>query len=343
VSGTRLVIAISVLLLLAADSNCKGGKRMPGTKTRLNLAPLAVKDAASVAALELLETPQGAQLLTAVTRPAATGFGAETVISTHAPGRGDQGAPPLFAWRQVLPPPPAWDVAVNAGGSYALVYEKALGATYTLVAQGGGQTEVSVAGEYHRESFTRPRFVKRHPDEATRAIVAIAEKKWAVLFVRRPDGRYDRQGKLCDCSEALVVPFQGQFLLFYKVTVPGPVRGNLISPGRLYWLRLGRDFTPVGGAQEALPGHTVYEFDADVAAGALAVLATTATGTRLAVGAAPGAAWAVTEFNEAQSGANLTRPAVLVAGPQLYAAFLENALSAQGRVLVASAALGALR
>jgi hypothetical protein len=340
----KAMIAIGVSVILIGHGQCQE-KSMGARNLKFDMRPLVLNDMPSIVGLKLLETPQGVQLISSITKRGIAAVGAQTVISATPLIKTDQQMVTLFTIEQLLPPPPAWDIAINANGAYAVVYENALGATYVLEVISTGKTpsQTTVPAGYSQESFTTPNFIRRQTNENTRRISAIVDKKTGVVFAKTQDGSYQEQGELCQCAEALIVPYRDHFLLFYKVIVPGAVRGKLTSPGKLFWRPLDKGLVPTGDAREALADQTVFEFEVDVAEDVIAVVATTKSGTKLALSKAPEEAFSITAFDEVRQGESFSKPSVVIAKAQVYVALLENATLGQARILTGSAPITTLR
>jgi len=310
---------------------------MPNTPLEIPLSAVQAEGAPAITRVQLVAANKGVELLYSMTRPSSpAGRGYETSISSIGLGNGGHPSSRMWVIQQLLAPAPSWDAAPGSPPPYPLVYAKALGATYTLYLRRAKQAESGITADYAFESFTRPHFIKGGTDDATRAVTAIADEKSAVLFTRGPGGPYQRQAKLCDCSSAVMVKYKDDFLLFYKVTVPGPVRGNLLQPGKLLYVKLGSDFAPGEPPLEALPGSVVFEFDVATQGSNLAILATTKTGTILAHGPSLGAPLLSETFEEKQKGELASSPSVLLTDSRAQVAMLEGAQTAQARILIGS-------
>ncbi len=334
---TWIILGLPLLLRLLAI-NCKVEADMPKTTSEIPLSAVPVDGASAISKVQLVPGEKSIELLYSMTRPlTANGRGYETSISSIGIGNGGHPSSRLFSIPQLLAPPPSWDAAPASLGLYSVVYEKALGATFTLLLRDAKQAETAVTADYPFESFTKPHFIKGSQDDSTRMLTAISDEKSAVLFTRGPDGRYQRRAKLCDCSDAVILRYRNEFLLFYKVVTPGPVRGNLIQPGTLRYARLASDFVPTGTPVEALPGSVVFEFDVAAHEGNLAILATTKSGTILARGASLKEPLRLDAFEEKQKGELASSPSVLVTDSRVDVAIMESAQKRQARLLIGSA------
>ena len=339
--GVRSAWVILVLpwWLGVLASDYRVAKPMPNATIQIPLSAVPLEDASAISRVQLVPGEKGVALLYSMTR-ASSGprRGYETSISSIGTMSGAQPSSPLWVISQMLPPPPSWDAAPASSPPYPIVYEKALGATYALVLRTAKRADAAFAGDSPFESFTRPRFVKGSEDDHLRVVTAICDEKSAVLFLQEPDGRYQKHAKLCDCSDALILKHGDDFILFYKVTVPGPVRGKLLQPGKLMYVKLGKDFAPGGVPKEVLPGSVVFEFDAAAHESNLAILATTRAGTVLALGSSLLVPLLEETFEEKQKGELASSPSVLLTDSRVDVAMIESAQTRQARVLIGSVA-----
>src|SRR5579883_2753009 len=165
-----------------------------------------------------------------------------------------------------------------------------------------------VSAAYPLQSFSAPRFAR--PSGVPPAwLTAIADNRTCVAFPPAGSAAYHSLG---ECAEGLLVKTGVGFVYLCKTRVPGPVRGNLLSPGRIHIAALDAELRPAGPPVQ-LFGGIVYEFDADIIQGRLVVLATTPKGVMIAAGPAQGQATRLTSLEHALPVA-LTSPAI-VAGP----------------------------
>jgi hypothetical protein len=339
----QTVFIIGLLFLSIADINCGMVGQMQNKNSKVVLLPFQINGVSTITAVKLIETKQRVQLLSSITkRSAADAMGYETVISSTSIAKNGQSPSRAFVLTQLLPPPPSWDIGLNSDSSYSVVYEQALGGTYALLVKRAYNAAVSVTSNYPLESFTRPRFIKRNQDDPGRLITAIAEKKGAILFLRKQDGGYVKHAKLCDCNEAMMVRYKDGFILFYKVNVPGPVRGNLISPGKLYSVMLGKDFTPMGTAFEPFSNNIVFEFDADVSEDKVVIFATSKTGNILAIASPFPGPIKTLPVDETHSGETFTQPSVVSTKSHVHLAILDNAQTDKAQLLTGSSSVDAL-
>lgn len=313
--------------------------RMQLNTVKFTLRPLALASAAATAGLKLVDAAAGVQLITsATTAPPA---GAASTVFSMMPLRPTEGAAkPFRTLTHLLPAPPAWDLVLDGKAQrLALVHEKALGGSSVLLLSGFDKADAGLPAGYDAASYTLPRFVGKRSDAATQRITAIADSERAVWFERARSGGYERKGTLCDCVDALVVPYRGAFGLVYKTRVPGAVRGNLTWPGTLHWQPLDTQLAPTGTAQTLFDGYTVFEFAVDTAGDAIAMLLTTAQGTRLALAASPSGPWAGHAFTEPAQGEALSQPSLVLTPELVHMALLDQAGSAQARVLFGTASV----
>lgn len=337
-------LAIAALTLGPMAGPASGQeKHMDINAITLSLRPLAVPKAAALAGIKLLEAPGGVQLVLAATERKAAAQAETSLTVMPVGGAGEGGARPFSAWPQVLPVPPAWDLALDKSGArLALVHDEALGATFTLRLTGFDRSAGRLAEAAALASHTRPRFVGKRDDAAERRITAIADKAQAVLFELGAGGTYERKATLCECIDALVLPYLDRFVLLYKTRAPGLEGDPRPGAGTLHWRPLDARLVPLAEALPLFGAQTVFEFAADTTGVDIAVLATTPEGTRLAVASAPAGPWSVSGLVEAAHGQALSRPALALTAEGVHLALLEHAGSARARVLYGHAPLASL-
>lgn len=227
---------------------------------------------------------------------------------------------------QLLPPPPAWDLARLPEGGYELVHEFAGGAltSLTLHRTAAAGDEQPVSGQHPMESFARPRFV--HDDEPAAPVVAVVAESGGsiVVFTRTESGHpFSAYRRIIAGERPVALHTTDGYLLFYKRRVPGPVRGVNISPGVLQLAVLSTDFVPNGEPIRPLGDQTIYELDAVIGGGRALVVVTTPSGAALLGGASDGRA--MTVLRELSRDRPLSSPAMVGAGEELALAFIEDA------------------
>ncbi len=276
-------------------------------------------EAPAADSLRLMRDKGGVLLVVSRTTPTPP-LGANTVFSAFAPA--SPGAPwsVLAQVHEVVPAQPAWDVAAGPDGRPEIVYEKPGGAINALILRNAAGETQPVSAAYPLQSFSAPRFAR--PSGVPPAwLTAIADNRTCVAFPPAGSAAYHSLG---ECAEGLLVKTGVGFVYLCKTRVPGPVRGNLLSPGRIHIAALDAELRPAGPPVQ-LFGGIVYEFDADIIQGRLVVLATTPKGVMIAAGPAQGQATRLTSLEHALPVA-LTSPAI-VAGPpgKAYLAALDAA------------------
>jgi hypothetical protein len=192
---------------------------------------------------------------------------------------------PRAAWsevvrvQEVVPAELNWDVAIS-NGQTKIVHEKPGGATNSLSLWTASGSSQALTREYPMQSFSEPRFVKASQPPGW--VTAIVDNRTCVALslVRAEPYR-----KLGECAAGLLVQNGIGFAFVYKTGVPGPARGNGISPGRIHLASLDAQLRSSGPATVVFEG-VVFEFDADVIGDKLVVVATTPKGIVVAVGPA---------------------------------------------------------
>jgi hypothetical protein len=306
-------------------------KKMDESKPRLEASmPDAAVDAAAVRSLRLVAGPDGPRLAYSVTRPSGQPVlrHVTTVMLRATPGRAEA---PLVEVPQLLPPPPAWDLAHLPSGGYELVYEVAGGALNALVLRSTlpSGDEQRVSGQHPLESFAQPRFVREAPPPAP---VLAEHDDDLVVFTRPAAGQpFPKYRRITAGSGAVALTTAGGYLLFYKVLVPGPERGEDLSPGVLHVLPLSADFAPLGEPARPFGERVVYELDAATGDGRACVLATTQAGAALLCGAPDGRELAL--LREISRDRPLSSPALVRDGAGLAMAFIEDAGAKDARFL----------
>lgn len=289
----------------------------------LRLRPLAAA-ADGIDRIRLAQSAAGLRLIVSATQDKPV-VGARTTLSALSLTPNEGPLTTVATIDQLLPPPPAWDLALDAAGQRpAWVMERAMGGTYSVRLTGFDRREARVPDDPGLNSYGRPSFVDRHSDRALQAVVAIADDREAVLFERDADGRFQRRATLCSCIDATLLPFGQGFVLVSKRRVPGPVRGTAIAPGSLHLQALDARLAPVGNALEPVPGLVVYEFAADAQAGRLALLLTTGEGTRLLQSRAVDGPWLGMALDEDDQGTRLRSPTLALAADATAIALLDT-------------------
>jgi hypothetical protein len=196
-------------------------------------------------------------------------LGAETTFAALDAVNPGGGWRSLASVHQIVPAQPAWDTGAGSGGQVQIVYEKAGGAINALALRApSGETRV-LTGEYPMRSFSLPHFAK-YAGGLPLWVTAIVDNRICVALPVTQTGSYSELG---ECTEGLLVKGGSGFVFLAKKAVPGTVRGNSISPGRLQATPLGADLRQRGRPVE-VAGGTIYQFDADMVGDKLVIAAT---------------------------------------------------------------------
>jgi hypothetical protein len=179
--------------------------------------------------------------------------------------------------REVVPAQPEWDVATAADGQPEIAFERHGGAINALALLSASGSTEAITAAYPLQSFSGPRFAKSS-GQNPRWLTAILDNRTCVALPLTQDSRYRNLG---ECSAGLLLEIGSGFVFIYKTMLPGAVRGNLISPGRMHVATLDGELRPSGRAPTIFD-DTIFEFDADLIRDRLIVLATTPKGMLLA-------------------------------------------------------------
>jgi hypothetical protein len=318
---THIARYVGPLLLIACGRALE--KKMDKDEPLLETSiPGATVDVAGVSSLRLVAEPEGPRLAYSITRGSSNPvLRSVTVVMSRAAGsRTDT---PLVEFLQLLPPPPAWDVARLPSGGYELVHELAGGAltALTLRRTPPDGDEQAVSGHHPMESFARPRFVRDVEPPAP----VLAENNGDIIVFMRPDfgQSFSAYHRIVAGERPVGLHTAGGYLLFYKSRVPGPVRGVDIDPGVLQLVALSKDFVPNGEPVRPLGDRTIYELDAATGGGRVLVVVTTPSGAALLGGASDGRE--MTVLREFSRDGPLSSPAIVRDGEGLAMAFIEDA------------------
>jgi hypothetical protein len=205
--------------------------------------------------------------------------GANTVFSALVPKSTSPRWHIITTLNQVVPAQPMWDVAPDASRGIQLAFEQPGGAINALLLRDPSGSQQSITSNYPLHSFSLPRF-ERPSQTPPEWLTAVIDNRRCVAISVVQKVAYKDLGP---CSEALLVRSSTGFLLIHKTTIPGPVRGNRISPGRLYLAMLDNGMHPqkINGAGEVFDGSTIFEFDADMIDHKLVIVATTSSGMEI--------------------------------------------------------------
>jgi hypothetical protein len=220
-------------------------------------------------------------------------MGARTTISAVAPGASRARWKTVATLDEMVPAQPIWDVTLAEGSQPDIVYERPGGAINALLLRRASGATEGLSGAYPLQSFSDPRFA-RPTGKPPQWMTAVVDNRTCVALPLRPGAEYRTLG---ECSGAgLLVLMDSGFVYLYKTKVPGLVRGNLNSPGRLHLATLDAELRPTGPPTEVFSG-TIFEFDADVIRNKLVVLATTPSGIAILSGnAGPSGKMEIKEF-----------------------------------------------
>lgn len=210
-------------------------------------------------------------------------------------------------------------------------------------------------GIYVRARVVRPRVPAPAPQRPPIAALRIASGTTSpVLFAAASSGSYaaptvlPRAGTETPSDVRLLRLGQG-YLLLTKTRLSfaeddpeppeRPVAGDVTIPlGDLYATVLDAAYAPVGASTKILGDSPIYEFDADVRADRITILATTTDGAALIDAPVAGDALAAIPQTRIKWPRPLAAPAVHVAGDRVYLAMIESPATDRARVLTASLA-----
>jgi hypothetical protein len=245
---------------------------------------------------------------------------------------------------------PPVTVSVKAGSGRSRVFVKAPSdAEATLV------NHTDAGGIYLRPSFVRPRVRIPPPERPPIAALRIASGVTSpVLFLAAPAGSYAAPTPLPNAgtetpSVVRLLRLGNRYVLLTKTRLSfaegdpeppeRPVAGDVTIPlGDLFATVLDAAYAPVGASVKILGDIPIYEFDADVRADRMTILATTTDGAALIDGPLVQDAVAATARTRIPWPRPLAAPAVHAAGDRVYLAMIESPGTATARVLVASLA-----
>jgi hypothetical protein len=227
------------------------------------------REAAATERIRLIPAKDGHLVFLSETR-AARGFGYETAVLSRGPGDGPREL--QFKVQQILAVPSTWDVA-QQGGAYLLAVTIARGGNNGLTVVSPDGRQIPLRPARSADDLSRPRFVRHLKPDTDARISAIMAHGEVVVF--------DLSGKYTTVAPAIaavIVESAGGFSLIGKERIPGPVRGQDISPGKLLLTKLDAQFKAVGKPQPLLHGATIFEFDAVPVPQGVALFATTGPG-----------------------------------------------------------------
>lgn len=244
---------------------------------------------------------------------------------------------------------PSWDVAASSPGVEA-VWTVPGSAICPLNHAAGGGAALVPDGTDPRGVYQNPRFWRGSAGAGITASVPSADGYALAAIAGRPGTARTAilpaagGGLLLD---GLLLAGDGFHLMFARLrAVSGPertdLRGESIQPGVLRCLRLDQTFRPEDDASSPLGLTPVLEFDADISAGRVVVLATTQAGHVTAFGhaGARSTRWIATA--EARFVDKLLSPAVLADGDRAAAAMIAAPGPTTARILTGEIRLPAV-
>lgn len=200
-------------------------------------------------------------------------LGANTTFSARAALDPDGIWSTIATVSQMLPAQPKWDVAPATDGQLQIASEKPGGAINALMMLRRSGSTTALTTEYPLQSFSGPKFAKPS-GKPPQWLTAIVDNRTCVAIQLEQPAPYRTLG---ECSDGLLVQHGSGFIFIYKTNVSGTIRGNLISPGRIYLVMLNTELQSMGPPVEIFNG-TIFEFDADFVNDKLIIVATTQRG-----------------------------------------------------------------
>ena len=279
------IVLLSLILFSEMDCSMAATNKLE----LIELSPLPNGETANSVKLE--RTRDGIVAVASTSTPSPI-LGATTHYFALPVGGRETSWKTVASISQMVPSMIAWDAVILRDG-LQLTYELAGGAVNAIIVRTPSGVEQSVTASVPLESFSKPRF--EHTDgNAPVLLTAVLDQKQCVVLQVANAMPYQ---VLADCEEGVLIRNGTSFLLFYKVTELGPVRGNSTLPGRLYALPLN-DRLQKSGPASTVTDSTIYEFDAVLRNGQVAVCATTPDGVWIGRGESqgsvlrfPGALW----------------------------------------------------
>ena len=288
----------------------------------------------AVHSLRLMTAPNGNRLYLCATRPAPSGRPFESVVTSRLITDLKSPAKTEFTVGHILATPPHWDVAEQKNGSLSLAISLAEGGNSALSIVVPKDKKVRLPGAKTSDHFDHLRFVRRHRDPQGPAVSAILNRKTLVVYPATGAGNYGPSQTITSANDALVLQLPDGFALFIKTDTDGPVRGQSIRRGTLHFTKLGADFVPVRPPEVLFLGETIFEFDADLYQGILAVYATTSRGISLLLFTGEPDHLEFLRQTSRESPLLLTSPGILADEPGLRIAALADAGAEKARVLI---------
>jgi len=247
----------------------------------LKLAPLKMEDVGQVNSIRLLSDNGRASI--AILSSAKDGSPSVSVapLAGFAIGKPN----PLFKLPSLFGIP-SWDVGVSRTGT-AVVWTKPGSAISPLGCRTSASAEMNLTRRYPMGVFQNPRFVRGETESGITA-TALEDTGWVMAFFQNPlEGGYSAYSSLPSVGSGILLGGlmlrQGSgYLLFSTISATGSrgperkdLRGESLPEGVLHCLRLNGKFQPMGKSLRPLGDTKIYEFDADIYAGRVFLLATT--------------------------------------------------------------------
>jgi len=324
-------------LLAAAAAGLVTGQIPARRNMNADFQVLPIPNASAVYAVTLVES-KGAVLVYAT----QTGQGPANVLQVR-PG-GPVSPKPLATIGEGERP--RWDAFAAARESLSVVGTVSGSAVLALSLWNTGAEEPIPVNRLDGFGvFRAPRFVKGEAG-AVSSLAYVDGESVLVLFPVGPDGQYGKFRRVAlpgtdFLEEALLVHSGEGYLLFTKDTIPGSGAagrkngaGFQTNPGILHLVTLDREFHPIGPAVAPLGGQEIFEFDANVFRGGVAVFATTPKGYILAAGALTQGVFAPKSWAEQPHPRLLASPALLPEESKLSLAAIEDPGTPDARILV---------
>lgn len=291
----------------------------------ITLSPLPLPPPHQAQRVRLMTAPAGVRAVFAEPGPAAVpGPAPPLLIESVDPAAAARTVTSHFNVPRLLRDIPEWDVAPGPAGQPRLVIAKFGGALHSLSVLAGA-TEQPLIPPRASDDLLDPRFVRGA--RAAGGVTALVGDRQVVLFLAEPGGGYARAQTLLSGDKldgALLLGGAAGWTLLVRRQELGPRRGRF--PGVLEAHPLGANLAPAGAAFPVFGAERIFDFDADVTQGGIAVLAITRQGfalARLVPGQPP-------RVEHQAHPAPMEMVSVAAAGPALHVSFL----SPQGGILL---------
>jgi len=252
---------------------------------------------------------------------------------------------------------PQWSLSGNSEETLRIALTRPGSAICPLAMWSPGSEEVAISDQKPGGVFQSPRFVRRAPKD-TPPVIAVdplagpgvvvifipsgSDPAWDLRTLYQPEG-----GAL---QQALAVQMGDEYLLFYKIFVPGSVKteadgaipslphahSGTVPPGILHCIRLNQDLQVSGKLFRPLGDELLFEFDADATDNRVAILGTTASGFIISEGRIDRDSFVETSRTSRRLPSPLSAPSVMIGENNLFLAVLESTGSSDARVLFAA-------